>query len=61
MCHNYNTNDSNKLISHVRDFNVIFNTQKKDNGYDDGITPNEGILCSLGACEDMTVKMFGKQ
>ena len=55
------TNTPDQYISQSRDFKVTFNSQKKNNGYDTGITPNEGILCSLGACEDIVAGSFYKK
>lgn len=55
------TDDPNKYISQSRDFTVVFKTNQMNNGYDEGITPNEGILCALGACEDIVAASFYKK
>lgn len=55
------TDEPGKYIAQSREFNVTFDTQKRNNGYDFGITPNEGILCSLGACEDIVAGSFYKR
>ncbi|WP_252976537.1 hypothetical protein [Leuconostoc citreum] len=55
------TDDPNKYISYSRDFTVKFQTNELNNGYDEGITPNEGILCALGACEDIVAASFYKK
>lgn len=55
------TDKPDKYISQSRNFKVIFESQKKNNDYNTGITPNEGILCSLGACEDIAAGTFYKK
>ena len=55
------TDEPFTFVSQSRDFTATFEATQKQNGYNKGITPNECLLFSLGACEDIVAESFYKK
>lgn len=54
------TDRPHKYIAQVRDFTMTFDEPQEDGGLNEGMRPEEAILCSLGACEDIVAGTFSK-
>ncbi|KRL28020.1 OsmC family protein [Limosilactobacillus frumenti DSM 13145] len=54
------TDRPHKYIAHVRDFTMTFDEPRENGGLNEGMRPEEAILCSLGACEDIVAGTFSK-
>ncbi|MCI1975579.1 MAG: OsmC family protein [Limosilactobacillus sp.] len=52
------TDEENVYQAQVRDFQIKFDLTGRDNGYEEGVTPKEAMLCSLGACESIVAGSF---
>jgi len=49
-----------RVVSKVRDFEVVFDEPKKIGGTDQGVKPTEGLISALGACKVICVKAYSR-
>lgn len=52
------TDKDNVYQARVREFNLKMDLTGRLNGYEEGLTPDESLLCALGACESIVAASF---
>lgn len=52
------TEEENVYQAQVREFQIKYDLTGRRNGYEEGVVPEEALLCALGACESIVAGSF---